>query len=138
MELALVKTNEEIVLTDSLPDFIRKELIGRKKFVCAWTKQNGDFRSGSFDLKKRRKWTTAEGVEKIVSKNKPKRKVAEWVFDTYCMAFDLEKKDYRRITYNTIQYLEVGKIKYLVEVKVSDDLKKRAMELKPLNTIKSS
>ena len=138
MELALVKTSSETNITESLPDFFKKNLIGRKRFVCAWTKNNGDFRTGTFDLRKRKKWTTAEGVDKSITKKKKKRQIAEWVFDTYCVAFDLEKKDYRRITYNTIQYLEVGKIKYLVDVKVSDDLKKRAMELKPLNKIKSS
>jgi hypothetical protein len=138
MHKTLVKTDQEVILTNSLPEFFKKELIGRKRFVCDWNKQNGDFRTGSFDLKKRRKWTTAEGVEKIVKKGKPKRQIAEWVFDTYCVAFDLDKKDYRRITYNTIQYLEVGKIKYLVDVRVSDDNERRAMELKPLNKIKSN
>ena len=137
MSIALVKTENQVVITNSLPDFFRKHLIGKEKFVCAWTKNNGDFRTGSFDLKVRKRWTTAEGVKKKVSKGKPKRQIAEWVFDTYCVVFDLDKKDYRRITYNTIQYLEVGKVKYLVDVKVSDDLT-RAMELKPLNTIKSN
>ena len=80
---------------------------------------------------------TAEGVVKKISKKGKKRVVAQWVFDTYCLVFDLDKKDYRRITYNKIEYLEVGKIKYLVKVKVSDDLT-RAMELKPLNVIKSN
>jgi len=137
MSIALVKTENQVVITNSLPDFFRKHLIGKEKFVCAWTKNNGDFRTGSFDLKVRKRWTTAEGVKKKVSKGKPKRQIAEWVFDTYCVVFDLDKKDYRRITYNTIQYLEVGKVKYLVDVKVSDDLT-RAMELKPLNAIKSN
>ena len=137
MSIALVKTENQAVITNSLPDFFRKHLIGKEKFVCAWTKNNGDFRTGSFDLKVRKRWTTAEGVKKKVSKGKPKRQIAEWVFDTYCVVFDLDKKDYRRITYNTIQYLEVGKVKYLVDVKVSDDLT-RAMELKPLNAIKSN
>ncbi len=137
MSIALVKTENQVVITNSLPDFFRKHLIGKEKFICAWTKNNGDFRTGSFDLKVRKRWTTAEGVKKKVSKGKPKRQIAEWVFDTYCVVFDLDKKDYRRITYNTIQYLEVGKVKYLVDVKVSDDLT-RAMELKPLNAIKSN
>jgi len=136
MSIALVKTENQVVKTNSLPDFFIG-MIGREKFICAWTKNNGDFRTGSFDLKRRKRWTTAEGVKKKVSKGKPKRQVAEWVFDTYCVVFDLDKKDYRRITYNTIQYLEVGKVKYLVDVKVSDDLT-RAMELKPLNAIKSN
>jgi len=136
MSIALVKTENQVVITNSLPDFFIG-MIGREKFICAWTKNNGDFRTGSFDLKKRERWTTAEGVKKKVSKGKPKRQIAEWVFDTYCVVFDIDKKDYRRITYNTIQYLEVGKVKYLVDVKVSDDLT-RAMELKPLNAIKSN
>ena len=137
MSIALVKTENQVVKTNSLPDFFIG-MIGREKFICAWTKNNGDFRTGSFDLKKRKRWTTAEGVKKKVSKGKPKRQIAEWVFDTYCIVFDLDKKDYRRITYNTIQYLEVGKVKYLVDVKVNGDVN-RTMELKPLHrSIKSS
>ena len=137
MNIALVKTNNEIILTNSLPDFFKKNLIGKKKFVCAWTKQNNVFRTGTFDLKKRRKWVTAEGVLKKASKKRKKRQIAQWVFDTYCVAFDLDKQDYRRITYNTIEYLEVDKIKYLVKVKVLDS-NKREMELRPVNKINSN
>ena len=88
-------------------------------------------------MKKRRKWVTAEGVLKKASKKRKKRQIAQWVFDTYCVAFDLDKQDYRRITYNTIEYLEVDKIKYLVKVKVLDS-DRRAMELRPVNKIKSN
>ena len=135
--MALVKTDKEIVLTDSLPDFFKEKLIGKKKFVCAWTKQDNVFRTGTFDLKKRRKWVTAEGVLKKASKKRKKRQIAQWVFDTYCVAFDMDKQDYRRITYDTIEYLEVNKIKYLVKVKVLDS-DRRAMELRPVNKIKSN
>jgi len=137
MSIALVKTENQVVKTNSLPDFFIG-MIGREKFICAWTKNNGDFRTGSFDLKRRKRWTTAEGVKKKVSKGKPKRQIAEWVFDTYCVVFDLDKKDYRRITYNTIKYLEVGKVKYLVDVKVNKNLDIREMKLKSLNAIKSN
>ena len=137
MNIALVKTDKEVVITNSLPDFFKKNLIGKKKFVCAWTKQDKVFRTGTFDLKKRRKWVTAEGVLKKASKKRKKRQIAQWVFDTYCVAFDLDKQDYRRITYNTIEYLEVDKIKYLVKVKVLDS-DRRAMELRPVNKIKSN
>ena len=137
MNIALVKTNKEIVITNSLPDFFKEKLIGKKEFVCAWTKQDDVFRTGTFDLKKRKKWVTAEGVLKKASKKRKKRQIAQWVFNTYCVAFDLDKQDYRRITYNTIEYLEVDKIKYLVKVKVLDS-DRRAMELKPINKIKSN
>ena len=137
MNIALVKTDKEVVITNSLPDFFKENLIGKKKFVCAWTKQDNVFRTGRFDLKKRRKCVTAEGVLKKASKKRKKRQIAQCVFDTYCVAFDLDKQDYRRITYNTIEYLEVDKIKYLVKVKVLDS-DRRAMELKPLNKIKSN
>ena len=60
MNIALVKTNKEIVITNSLPDFFKEKLIGKKEFVCAWTKQDDVFRTGTFDLKKRKKWVTAE------------------------------------------------------------------------------
>lgn len=137
MSIALVKTDKEEIITDSLSDFFRNKLIGKEKFICAWEKANGDFRTGTFDLKKRKRWVTAEGVVKKISKKGKKRVVAQWVFDTYCLVFDLDKKDYRRITYNKIEYLEVGKIKYLVNVKVNGDIN-RTMELKPLNKIKSN
>ena len=114
MNMAIVKTDREIVLTNSLPDFFKKHLVGKKKFVCAWTKQDNVFRTGTFDLKKRRKWVTAEGVLKKTSKKRKKRQIAQWVFNTYCVAFDLDKQDYRRITYNTIEYLEVDKINILL------------------------
>ena len=134
MTVSLVKDDNKIVLTDSLPKFFKQFIVKQHKFKCAWTKKNGDFRVGNFDLKFRKRYKTAEGVWK---KNKGKRRLGEAALDTYCVAFDLDKQDYRRITYNTIEYLEVDKIKYLVKVKVLDS-DRRAMELRPVNKIKSN
>ena len=129
MNIALVKTNNEIILTNSLPDFFKKNLIGKKKFVCAWTKQNNVFRTGTFDLKKRRKWVTAEGVLKKASKKRKKRQIAQWVFDTYCVAFDLDKKDYRYINYDTIKYIQYGRQRWSVEIKNKKSEKLITMKL---------
>ena len=70
MTLTTIKNKEKVVSTNSFPQYFKKLFVGRKKFICGWYKNNGDFRSGTFDLLKRKKWTTAEGVEKEVSKKK--------------------------------------------------------------------
>ena len=62
--------------------------------------------------------------------------MGETALDTYCVAFDLDKKDYRMINYNTIEYIEVGRAKFSVEVS-TDDMG-RVFEMKSLDTIKSN
>ena len=48
----------------------------------------------------------------------------------------LDKKEYRMINYNTIEYIEVGRAKFSVEVS-TDDMG-RVFEMKSLDTIKSN
>ncbi len=131
-----IKNEEKIVLTNSLSQYFKKILVGRKKFICGWYKLNGDFRSGTFDLLKRKKWTTAEGVEKKLSTKKNKRNIAQWVYNTYSVVFDYNKQDYRRINYNTIRYLEIpaDKIKYVVDVKFSKSGNTRLIDLKQIKS----
>ena len=133
MTVSLVKDDNKIVLTNSLPKFFKQFIVKQHKFKCAWTKKNGDFRVGNFDLRFRKRYKTAEGVWK---KNKGKRRLGEDALDTYCVAFDLDKKDYRMINYNTIEYIEVGRAKFSVEVS-TDDMG-RVFEMKSLDTIKSN
>ena len=135
MTLSAIENNGKIILTDSLPKFFREHLVGENKFDCAWTKLKGEFRVGTFDLRVRKRYKTAEGTWK---KNKGKRKLSEWVYDTYCLAFDLDKKDYVQITYNTIEYLKIGEAKFSVKVKVNKEESLRLFEMKSLNKIKSN
>ena len=133
MTISLVKDDNKIILTNSLPKFFKQFIVNQHKFKCSWTKKNGEFRVGNFDLKFRKRYKTAEGVWK---KNKGKRRLGETALDTYCVAFDLDKKDYRMINYNTIEYIEVGRAKFSVEVS-TDDMG-RVFEMKSLDTIKSN
>ena len=133
MTLSLIKDDNRIVLTNSLPKFFKQFIVKQKKFKCAWTKNDGEFRVGNFDLKFRKRYKTAEGIWK---KNKGKRKLGDDAYNTYCVACDLDKKDYRMINYNTIQYIEVGRAKFSVEVNTDDN--SRIFEMKSLDKIKSS
>ena len=119
--------------TDSFPQFFREHLIGAKKFTVGWTKKGGDFRVGTFDLKFRKRYKTAEGIWK---KCKGKRKLNDWAFSTYCTAFDLDKKDYRMITYDTIEYIEIGRAKFTVDVERKNET--RIFTMKSLDKIKSN
>ena len=47
-----------------LPKFFKQFIVKQHKFKCAWTKKNGEFRVGNFDLKFRKRYKTAEGVWK--------------------------------------------------------------------------
>ena len=132
-ELAIVDTDKKVFLTNSFPKFFREHLIGAKKFTVGWTKVGGDFRVGTFDLKFRKRYKTAEGIWK---KCKGKRKLSDEAFSTYCTAFDLDKKDYRMITYNTIEYIEIGRAKFTVDVKSNDET--RIFKMKSLDKIKSN
>ena len=130
-ELAIVDTSEKVFLTNSFPKFFREFLVGSKKFTVGWTKKSGEFRVGTFDLKFRKRYKTAEGIWK---KCKGKRKLSNEAFSTYCTAFDLDKKDYRMITYNTIEYIEIGRAKFTVDVKSND--KARIFKMKSLDRSK--
>ena len=132
MTVSLVKDDNKIILTNSLPKFFKQYIVKQQKFKCAWVKNNKEFRVGNFDLRFRKRYKTAEGVWK---KNKGKRRLGGDALDTYCVAFDLDKKDYRMINYNTIKYIEVGRAKFSVEVN-TDDMG-RVFEMKSLDTIKS-
>ena len=51
MTVSLVKDDNKIVLTNSLPNFFKQFIVKQHKFKCAWTKKNGDFRVGNLDLR---------------------------------------------------------------------------------------
>ena len=132
-EMAIVDTSKKVFLTNSFPKFFREFLVGSKKFTVGWTKKGGEFRVGTFDLKFRKRYKTAEGIWK---KCKGKRKLSDEAFSTYCTAFDLDKKDYRMITYDTIEYIEIGRAKFTVDVKSNDET--RIFKMKSLDKIKSN
>ena len=132
-EMAIVDTSKKVFLTNSFPKFFREHLIGAKKVTVGWTKKGGEFRVGTFDLKFRKRYKTAEGIWK---KCKGKRKLSDEAFSTYCTAFDLDKKDYRMITYDTIEYIEIGRAKFTVDVKSNDET--RIFKMKSLDKIKSN
>ena len=104
------------VLTNSFQLYFKKILVGRKKFVCGFNKVNGEWRTGTFDMLVRKKWTTKEGVERVL-KNKNSN-TAEWVKHTYATVFDKDKQDYRKLNFNGIKYLEVpsDKTKYIINL----------------------
>ena len=80
MNVSIVVINHKIILTNSLPKFFKQFIVKQKRFKCAWTKKNGEFRVGNFDLRFRKRYKTAEGVWK---KNKGKRRLGEEAVDTY-------------------------------------------------------
>lgn len=118
------------VLTNSFSLYFKKIMIGRKKFVCGWHKNNGEWRTGTFDMLTRLKWTTKEGEEKVLKDKK--RNTAEWVKHTYATVFDKEKQDYRKLNFNTLKYLEIpsDNVKYVVDVTKTKDGKGRIVDLK--------
>ena len=119
------------VLTNSFQLYFKKFLVGRKKFVCGFNKVNGEWRTGTFDMLVRKKWTTKEGVERVLKNEK--RNTAEWVKHTYATVFDKDKQDYRKLNFNGIKYLEVpsDKTKYIVDV-TKDKNGGRIVDLKPV------
>ena len=106
--------NEITILGESSPmpvsEFV-PNIIGHKPFVVSFTKKDGTTRMGKFDLKPRRRWKAIDGSWKKLNGNGRKSDP-----DQYLLAFDLEKKDWRLINYNTMKYLKVGRKKFEIQV----------------------
>ena len=106
--------NEITILGESSPmpvsEFV-PNIIGHKPFVVSFTKKDGTTRMGKFDLKPRRRWKAIDGSWKKLNGNGRKSDP-----DQYLLAFDLDKKDWRLINYNTMKYLKVGRKKFEIQV----------------------
>ena len=111
--------NEITILGESSPmpvsEFV-PNIIGHKPFVVSFTKKDGTTRMGKFDLKPRRRWKAIDGSWKKLNGNGRKSDP-----DQYLLAFDLEKKDWRLINYNTMKYLKVGRKKFEIQVFENND-----------------
>ena len=111
--------NEITILGESSPmpvsEFV-PNIIGHKPFVVSFTKKDGTTRMGKFDLKPRRRWKAIDGSWKKLNGNGRKSDP-----DQYLLAFDLDKKDWRLINYNTMKYLKVGRKKFEIQVFENND-----------------
>ena len=111
--------NEITILCESSPmpvsEFV-PNIIGHKPFVVSFTKKDGTTRMGKFDLKPRRRWKAIDGSWKKLNGNGRKSDP-----DQYLLAFDLDKKDWRLINYNTMKYLKVGRKKFEIQVFENND-----------------
>ena len=111
--------NEITIFGESSPmpvsEFV-PNIIGHKPFVVSFTKKDGTTRMGKFDLKPRRRWKAIDGSWKKLNGNGRKSDP-----DQYLLAFDLDKKDWRLINYNTMKYLKVGRKKFEIQVFENND-----------------
>ena len=111
--------NEITILGESSPmpvsEFV-PNILGHKPFVVSFTKKDGTTRMGKFDLKPRRRWKAIDGSWKKLNGNGRKSDP-----DQYLLAFDLDKKDWRLINYNTMKYLKVGRKKFEIQVFENND-----------------
>ena len=111
--------NEITILGESSPmpvsEFV-PNIIGHKPFVVSFTKKDGTTRMGKFDLKPRRRWKAIDGSWKKLNGNGRKSDP-----DQYLLAFDLDKKAWRLINYNTMKYLKVGRKKFEIQVFENND-----------------
>ena len=111
--------NEITILGESSPmpvsEFV-PNIIGHKPFVVSFTKKDGTTRMGKYDLKPRRRWKAIDGSWKKLNGNGRKSDP-----DQYLLAFDLDKKDWRLINYNTMKYLKVGRKKFEIQVFENND-----------------
>ncbi len=128
MQITVNKNNPPIPHRDFFSD-----IIGKKQFVVSWypkykddIKKRGTLRTGTFDLKSRKWWKRTDGTYYV-----PKRKhtINDWVHDIYVRAFDLDKKDYRYINYDTIKYIQFGRQRWSVEIKNKKSEKLITMKL---------
>ena len=89
----------------NIPDAIQ-ELVGNKNtFSVGFYKKDGTFRTGTFRL----------GVKKHLKGGKQLTDP-----NNYLVAYDMQKKGYRNINYNTIKYIKAKGMIYHVEVENTD------------------
>ena len=113
-------TTQADVKVKDFPDFVETliDQFKSEKFRAGFVKLNKEKRVGNFDLLYRVRWKQSDGN---MYKRKGKPRTTDE--DKYLLAFDLDKKQPRNISYARMKWLGVGqkyyKIKYLkTKVKV--------------------
>ena len=80
-----------------------------KKFRAGFTKKNGEYRIGKFDLLNRSTWKQTDGT---MYKRKGKTRTTK--ADEYILAHDLDKKAPRNISVARLKWFSVGKKVYKI------------------------
>ena len=87
-----------------------------KKFRAGFTKVNGEYRVGKFDLLNRSTWKQIDGT---MYKRKGKKRTTDP--DEYILAHDLDKKAPRNISVKRLKWFSVGKKVYKINRLEVDD-----------------
>ena len=88
------------------------------KFRAGFTKVNGEYRVGKFDLLNRSTWKQTDGT---MYKRKGKKRTTD--ADEYILAHDLDKKAPRNISVKRLKWFSVGKKVYKINrLEVNDDI----------------
>ena len=88
------------------------------KFRAGFTKVNGEYRVGKFDLLNRSTWKQTDGT---MYKRKGKKRTTD--ADEYILAHDLEKKAPRNISVKRLKWFSVGKKVYKINrLEVNEDI----------------
>ena len=89
-----------------------------KKFRAGFTKVNGEYRVGKFDLLNRSTWKQTDGT---MYKRKGKKRTTN--ADEYILAHDLDKKAPRNISVKRLKWFSVGKKVYKINrLEVNDNI----------------
>ena len=88
------------------------------KFRAGFTKVNGEYRVGKFDLLNRKTWKQSDGT---MYKRKGKKRTTDP--DEYILAHDLDKKAPRNISVKRLKWFSVGKKVYKINrLEINDDI----------------
>ena len=88
------------------------------KFRAGFTKVNGEYRVGKFDLLNRKTWKQTDGT---MYKRKGKKRTTDP--DEYILAHDLEKKAPRNISVKRLKWFSVGKKVYKINrLELNEDI----------------
>ena len=104
-----------------------------KKFRAGFTKVNGEYRVGKFDLLNRSTWKQSDGT---MYKRKGKKRTTDP--DEYILAHDLDKKAPRNISVKRLKWFSVGKKVYKINrLEVNDDITIVMFDKVKFNTLKT-
>ena len=104
-----------------------------KKFRAGFTKVNGEYRVGKFDLLNRSTWKQTDGT---MYKRKGKKRTTD--ADEYILAHDLEKKAPRNISVKRLKWFSVGKKVYKINrLEINDDITIVMFDKVKFNTLKT-